>query len=82
MDMEMGAAGGAHGSGRLDAGPDGAGEPAARCAESRDAGPATASRAGIGLAGLADRIAALEGELTITSPPGAGTAIHAEIPLG
>jgi len=45
-------------------------------------GGATASPAGIGLAGLADRVAALEGELEITSPPGQGTAIHAEIPLG
>ena len=31
-------------------------------------GGATATPAGIGLAGLADRIAALDGELTITSP--------------
>jgi PAS domain S-box-containing protein len=37
--------------------------------------------AGTGLSGLADRIAALEGELTVTSPPESGTTVHAEIPL-
>ena len=37
--------------------------------------------AGTGLAGLADRVAALDGELTVTSPPAAGTTVHAEIPL-
>jgi signal transduction histidine kinase len=36
---------------------------------------------GTGLAGLCDRIAALDGELTITSPPGRGTTLCAEIPL-
>jgi PAS domain S-box-containing protein len=36
---------------------------------------------GTGLAGLADRIAALDGELRIASPPGRGTTLHAEIPL-
>ena len=36
---------------------------------------------GSGLAGLADRIAALDGELTIVSPPGQGTTLHATIPL-
>ena len=44
------------------------------------AGGATAA-GGTGLAGLSDRIAALDGELTVTSPPGAGTALHAELPL-
>jgi PAS domain S-box-containing protein len=38
-------------------------------------------REGTGLSGLADRVAALEGELTVTSVPGAGTTVHAEIPL-
>jgi PAS domain S-box-containing protein len=38
-------------------------------------------RAGTGLSGLADRVAALDGELTVTSAPGAGTTVHAEIPL-
>ena len=36
---------------------------------------------GSGLAGLADRVAALDGALTVTSPPGGGTHIRAEIPL-
>ena len=45
-------------------------------------GGATATPAGIGLAGLADRIAALDGELTVTSPPAEGTTLQAEIPLG
>ena len=34
-----------------------------------------------GLAGLADRVAAVEGTLTVTSEPGEGTHIRAEIPL-
>jgi signal transduction histidine kinase len=45
-------------------------------------GGAAATASGTGLAGLGDRIAALDGELTIASPPGQGTALHAEIPLG
>jgi PAS domain S-box-containing protein len=45
-------------------------------------GGARATADGSGLAGLADRIAALDGELTITSPRGKGTTLHAEIPLG
>jgi signal transduction histidine kinase len=36
---------------------------------------------GSGLRGLADRIAALEGTLTVESPPGGGTRVSAEIPL-
>ncbi|HEX2102960.1 MAG TPA: PAS domain-containing protein [Solirubrobacteraceae bacterium] len=44
-------------------------------------GGATRARHGTGLAGLADRIAALDGELTVTSPPGEGTTLRAEIPL-
>ena len=38
--------------------------------------------AGSGLTGLADRVAALGGTLTVTSPPGAGTTITAELPCG
>jgi PAS domain S-box-containing protein len=38
---------------------------------------ATTTTGGTGIAGLADRIAALDGELTITSPPGRGTTLHA-----
>ena len=36
--------------------------------------------AGSGLRGLADRVAALGGTLRVTSPPGAGTVVTAEIP--
>ena len=46
------------------------------------AGGAAATAGGTGLAGLSDRIAALDGELTVTSVPGQGTALHAELPLG
>jgi PAS domain S-box-containing protein len=45
-------------------------------------GGATTASGGTGLAGLHDRVAALDGELTVTSPPGQGTILHAEIPLG
>ncbi len=44
-------------------------------------GGATTVAGGTGLAGLADRIAALDGELTITSPPGRGTTLRATVPL-
>jgi signal transduction histidine kinase len=37
--------------------------------------------AGSGLAGLADRLAALDGTLTVSSQPAGGTHIRAEIPL-
>lgn len=36
---------------------------------------------GSGLTGLFDRVEASDGSLTVTSPPGAGTAIHAAIPV-
>ena len=36
---------------------------------------------GSGLRGLADRVAALEGTLSVDSPPGGGTRVRAEIPL-
>ena len=39
-------------------------------------------RNGTGLSGLADRVAALDGELTVTSVPSAGTTVQVEIPLG
>jgi two-component sensor histidine kinase len=39
------------------------------------------SASGTGLGGLADRVAALGGLLLVTSPPGEGTTLHAEIPL-
>lgn len=38
--------------------------------------------AGSGLSGLADRVAALGGRLTIQSDPGAGTTLTAELPCG
>ncbi|HWH05226.1 MAG TPA: GAF domain-containing protein, partial [Gaiellaceae bacterium] len=37
---------------------------------------------GSGLRGLADRVEALEGRFTVESPPGEGTRVVAEIPLG
>jgi signal transduction histidine kinase len=60
---------------------------AAECAESvlltiEDDGIGGARRAhGRGLSGLLDRVAALDGALTVDSPPGEGTRIRAEIPL-
>jgi PAS domain S-box-containing protein len=39
-------------------------------------------RAGCGLQGLRDRIAAVNGTLTIDSQPGAGTIIRARLPIG
>ena len=36
--------------------------------------------AGSGLAGLADRVAALGGRLVVESPPGGGTVVRAELP--
>jgi signal transduction histidine kinase len=36
---------------------------------------------GSGLRGLADRVAALDGSLSVASPVGGGTRIRAEIPL-
>jgi signal transduction histidine kinase len=37
---------------------------------------------GSGLRGLADRVAAVDGQLTVTSPPGGPTVIRAELPCG
>jgi signal transduction histidine kinase len=36
---------------------------------------------GTGLLGLRDRVEALDGRLTVLSPPGVGTTVIAEIPL-
>jgi signal transduction histidine kinase len=36
---------------------------------------------GSGLRGLADRVAAVNGHITVTSPTGCGTVVRAEIPL-
>jgi signal transduction histidine kinase len=45
----------------------------------RGVGGAEPSR-GSGLRGLADRVAALEGELRVTSPAGEGTTVFARVP--
>src|SRR5262249_24340122 len=37
---------------------------------------------GSGLTGLADRVAALGGTLSVASPPGAGTLVTAAVPCG
>jgi signal transduction histidine kinase len=39
-----------------------------------------AAGGGSGLRGLADRVEALGGRLTVSSPPGRGTHLRAEIP--
>jgi signal transduction histidine kinase len=39
------------------------------------------AKPGSGLSGLLDRVAALDGMLTVESPPGEGTRIRAELPL-
>ena len=55
----------------------------AACVEVVDDGIGGADAAtGSGLRGLADRVEALDGRLEVVSPPGAGTKIRAEIPLG
>jgi PAS domain S-box-containing protein len=47
----------------------------------RDDGRGGAELAGgLGLVGLADRVAALGGTLTVDSPPGAGTTVRAQLP--
>jgi PAS domain S-box-containing protein len=45
-------------------------------------GGADVDGSGSGLAGLADRVGALGGRLDVESPPGRGTTLRAEIPLG
>jgi PAS domain S-box-containing protein len=51
--------------------------------EVRDDGVGGADEsAGTGLRGLADRVAALDGTFAVESPPGGGTRVRAEIPLG
>jgi signal transduction histidine kinase len=50
--------------------------------EVTDDGPGGARSDGSGLTGLRRRVEALDGELTVTSPPGAGTRIHAELSCG
>ncbi|WP_061293725.1 sensor histidine kinase [Herbidospora cretacea] len=47
-----------------------------------DDGVGGADPAGGGMSGLARRVAALDGRLTVTSPPGGPTTIEAELPCG
>jgi PAS domain S-box-containing protein len=50
--------------------------------EVRDDGVGGArAEAGSGLTGLADRVGALDGRLSVVSPPGEGTLVRAELPL-
>ena len=48
--------------------------------EIADDGPGGAALTGSGLTGLRHRVEALDGTLTVTSPPGDGTRIRAELP--
>ena len=50
--------------------------------EIADDGPGGANPAGGGLTGLRHRVEALDGTLTVTSPPGGGTTVRAELPCG
>ena len=50
--------------------------------EVTDDGPGGADPEGGGLTGLKHRVEALDGTLTITSPPGGPTTIRAELPCG
>jgi signal transduction histidine kinase len=47
----------------------------------RDDGVGGARPDGSGLVGLADRLAALDGQLWVETPPGGGTLVAADIPL-
>ncbi len=49
--------------------------------EVADDGVGGADPAGSGLRGLADRVAALDGQFAVSSVPGAGTALRAEFPV-
>jgi signal transduction histidine kinase len=50
--------------------------------EVADDGPGGANPAGGGLTGLRHRVEALDGTLTVASPPGGGTTVRAELPCG
>ena len=45
-----------------------------------DNGVGGADPAGTGLAGLRDRVRAVDGDLTLASPPGHGTTLRVELP--
>jgi signal transduction histidine kinase len=56
-------------------------EDAALVVEVRDDGVGGArASAGSGLSGLADRVDAVDGSLSVTSPPGEGTVVRAILP--
>jgi len=63
---------------RMTVGTDGA---LLRVAVADDGGGGADPSGGTGLRGLADRVEALGGALTVDSPPGAGTRLVAELPL-
>jgi signal transduction histidine kinase len=46
-----------------------------------DDGPGNADATGHGLAGLADRVAALDGRFTVGARNGGGTRVVAEVPV-
>jgi signal transduction histidine kinase len=48
--------------------------------EIADDGPGGADPDGSGLTGLRRRVEALDGTLTVTSPPGQGTTVRAQLP--
>ncbi len=50
--------------------------------EIADDGPGGADPAGSGLTGLRSRVEALDGSLRVSSPPGGGTTLRAELPCG
>jgi signal transduction histidine kinase len=47
-----------------------------------DGAGGAATGTGCGLRGLADRVEALGGRLSVVSPPGQGTTLRAELPCG
>jgi signal transduction histidine kinase len=51
-------------------------------AEVEDDGAGGANPAGAGLAGLSDRVVALDGHLEVESPAGGPTRVRAELPWG
>ena len=58
-------------------------EPGRLLVEVRDDGTGGATvRPGGGLAGLRDRVEALDGSLGVSSPPGGPTVVHVELPIG
>lgn len=50
--------------------------------EIADDGVGGADPAGSGLVGLRRRVEALDGSLRVVSPPGGGTTLHADVPMG